>query len=246
MSDIIISGITIRRDEHGRYCLNDLHRASGGASRDQPGKFFETQQTQALVAELESEAAITGIPVIQSKQGLGTFVAKELVYAYAMWISAAFHLKVIRAYDTMVTAKPVPAELTRMELLQIAIAAEQEKIELSEQKAKVEAELAIAAPKADALDLIAADDKSLTVTQAAKVLGIKRGALTDWLSSNGWVYRQNGSWVAYTQHIQNGRLLYKEARYTDENTGQECHRPYCHITQKGLTVIAQRLIGDAA
>ena len=94
-------------------------------------------------------------------------------------------------------------------------------------------------PKAQALDLIAADDKALTVTQAAKVLGIKREALTNWLHANGWMYRQNGSWVAYQQHIQNGRLQFKEARYTDANTGQECMRPYCHILPKGLAILAK-------
>jgi phage antirepressor YoqD-like protein len=79
------------------------------------------------------------------------------------------------------------------------------------------------------------------MTQAAKVLSIKRETLTQWLHANGWVYRQNDSWVAYDAQIRTGRLVYKEAKYTDHNTGQEVHKPYCHITPKGLAKLAELL-----
>jgi len=127
------------------------------------------------------------------------------------------------------------------EALRLAAEAIEERDRLAlENRAKSEA-LAVAQPKALALDRISAGDKSLTITQAAKVLGVRRDTLTNWLAENGWVYRQNGSWVAYQRHIQSGRLMYKEARYTDEEIGQEVLRPYCHISPKGLTILAQEL-----
>ena len=117
--------------------------------------------------------------------------------------------------------------------------------DMAEQKAKAEAALAIAAPKAAALDLITAGEESMTLTQAAKKLGIKRARLIEYMHAQGWIYRQNSSWVPYQQHIQNGRLVYKEARYTDENTGLECRSPYCHILPKGLTKLAEHFTATA-
>jgi hypothetical protein len=103
---LTISDISIRQDEEGRYCLNDLHRASGEEQRHRPKYWLENQQVIDLIGFIRSEASIGGIPPILAKQGLGTFVCRELVYAYAMWISPAFHLKVIRAYDALLTQPP--------------------------------------------------------------------------------------------------------------------------------------------
>jgi len=108
----------------------------------------------------------------------------------------------------------------------------------AERAGKAEAALTLAAPKAAALDLLSASTGSVTFTQAAKLLSVKQADMTSWMNSNGWVYRQNGSWVAYKQHIENGRLEYKEANYTDQKTGMAARRPYCHITPKGLTKLA--------
>ncbi|ERY32467.1 TPA: KilA-N domain-containing protein [Pseudomonas aeruginosa] len=97
---LTVCGVAIKQDAEGRYCLNDFHRAAGGEHRHLPNYFFETQQTRDLVDALET----TGNPVIKrpGRYG-GTFVVKELVYAYAMWISPKFHLEVIRSYDRLAT-----------------------------------------------------------------------------------------------------------------------------------------------
>lgn len=101
---ISIAGTAIRQDVHGRFCLNDLHRAAGGEPKHRPSRWLENQQTKELVSEIE----ITGIPAIETVQKKGTFSCRELVYCYAMWISPVFHLKVIRAYDSLVTGHPEP------------------------------------------------------------------------------------------------------------------------------------------
>jgi hypothetical protein len=104
--NIAILGTDIRKDADGRYCLNDLHRASGGNNAHRPSLWVENKQTKELIAEILK----AGIPALSSIKGgrhNGTYVCKELVYAYAMWVSPRFHLTVIRAFDAMVTNKPV-------------------------------------------------------------------------------------------------------------------------------------------
>lgn len=106
---LTIGEFSIRQDEDGRYCLNDLHKASGYDKKHQPAYFIRNQQTKDLIDEIVNSANLQSlesnqIEPVKKMEGVkgGTYVVKELVYSYAMWISAKFHLTVIRAYDAMV------------------------------------------------------------------------------------------------------------------------------------------------
>ena len=105
---ITIANTLIAVDKEGRFCLNDLHKAAGAESRHQPAFFFRRPEIQELEAELNSAPTQSLSTITTQGRNGGTFVCKELVYAYAMWISPKFHLEVIRTFDAVATGQ-VPA-----------------------------------------------------------------------------------------------------------------------------------------
>ncbi|GBR01971.1 phage-related DNA binding protein [Asaia lannensis NBRC 102526] len=108
-TSLTIISTAIRQDAEGRYCLNDCHKASGGEKSKQPANFMRLDTTKALITEISHSSDLRTGPVDTVNGGTspGTYVAKELVYAYAMWISPSFNLTVIRAFDAMVQGKAV-------------------------------------------------------------------------------------------------------------------------------------------
>lgn len=101
-----IQNIVIREVEGGLYNLNDLHRASGGAKKHKPNHFMSSPQTIELANEISKVPASRPFRKVMGRTG-GTYVCKELVYAYAMWVSPEFHLHVIRNFDAVVSKNPV-------------------------------------------------------------------------------------------------------------------------------------------
>lgn len=100
---LVIGDFSIRQDEEGRYSLADLHKASGNLAKHKPSNFLRVEQTQELINEIEQFSDMrSAVKVINGGNNRGTYAVKEMVYSYAMWISAKFHLMVIRAYDAMV------------------------------------------------------------------------------------------------------------------------------------------------
>jgi hypothetical protein len=223
-NQLTIANTAIRQDAEGRYCLNDLHKAAGGIPKHRPGEWLKTAQVQELVAEIES-ANIVAVYKVMGRNG-GTFVVKELVYAYAMWISPAFHLKVIRAYDELQTQgvafseqtveKVATGEMSEDELVMKAMTIMQTKVERL---------------KAERDGLVKTVGKfDHTINRVVRMLdGVNTNRTKADLCDQGYLYRRFGHYRVYSKY----RHLFVEK--FDDATG----RGNIYCTPEGKALLAR-------
>ena len=86
---LTIANTDIQQDKQGRFSLNDLHRAAGAELRHAPALW--ERQAGELIGELQKDTDSYVLTKARGRNG-GTFVCKELVYAYAMWILSLIHI----------------------------------------------------------------------------------------------------------------------------------------------------------
>jgi len=107
---LTINNIEITTDEQGRYSLNDLHAASGGENKTKPSLFYRSDSFEKVVEVLKAQnSAFEPITKKRGRYNGGTWVCKELVYKYAMWVSAEFEVKVIQTFDDLANSR-IPTE----------------------------------------------------------------------------------------------------------------------------------------
>lgn len=97
-----------------------------------------------------------------------------------------------------------------------------------------------------ALDRIAGSDGMLSVTAAAKVLGMRPKDLFQWMASNGWAYKRPGAsaWIGYASKCNPGYLWHNTTTIYRPD-GTEKTTAQLMVTPKGLTVLA-KLINPTA
>lgn len=101
MDSLVLNGTEIRVDEHGRYCLTDLWKAGGSVPKDKPSQFTKQDSCKNLVNYLnERNRSFKSLLTTRGKYTGGTWALKHVVYAYAMWISPKFQVKVIDVFDS--------------------------------------------------------------------------------------------------------------------------------------------------
>lgn len=112
--------------------------------------------------------------------------------------------------------------------------------DLADQKSRAEAALAIAAPKAEALDrLETGSDGSFCLTDAAKALQVPPRKFVAKLQQMGWIYRRpmGSGWLAYQDRITMGVMEHKVTS-GDKSDGTEWTSTQVRVTAKGMARLA--------
>lgn len=235
----VIAGVEITTDEEGRFNLNALHKASGLGANKAPAQWLRTQTAKSLLAELEKETVQICIVSDEGRNG-GTFAHELLAIEYAGWISPSFRLKVNQTFIDFRTGKlaPVERELSRMDILQLAIEAEHERMRLESanqkltlEKQGLENQVFEDAPKVEFHDKVVAAPGAMSVAQAAKILGTGRTRLFQFLRQIAWVTRYN---EPYQEKIESGYLDVKLGSWAHPDHGVQ-QSVTTLITGKGLT-----------
>lgn len=138
-------------------------------------------------------------------------------------------------------APAAPVELSRMEILTMALESEHRAVAAEGQVAELE-------PRAGAWDALASAKGDYSVGDAAKMLaraGIPTGPtrLFGQLATLKWTFRGgDGVWRAYADRVADGCLAEKPSSHYHPKTGEQVvDPPQIRVTIKGLERLRQRL-----
>ena len=129
-------------------------------------------------------------------------VGKRDSYIVMAQLSPEFTARLVDRWQELEAKQSTPVELSRMDILTLAIESERGRLAAVEQ-------LAIAAPKVAFVDSYVDSTGLKGFREAAKLLKANEGRLREFLTDKKVMYRLGTDWMAYQQHIDAGRFSVK-------------------------------------
>ncbi len=145
-------------------------------------------------------------------------------------IVVEFKKRLVKSFYELVQAKP-QTELSRIEILQMALESEQQKLQLQQECKVLELQLEADSPKVAFHDQVAVSPDAISVAEAAKLIGTGQNRLYSFLRLNGWINRKN---QPYQHKIEQGLLDVKLRRFEHPEQGLK-EGVTTLVTGKGLT-----------
>ncbi len=240
----IIAGVLITTDEHGRYNLNAIHKASHLGEHKRPSKWLATNAAKELITEFETQSPNTGlaqnsINTVKGGIAAGTFAHELLAISYAGWISPTFQLQVNQAFlDSKQTKNPAlpnfsdPAEAAR------AWASQYEKTKEANKKL-VQADHEIQRLQGVCHTIAAQFQQGMTPVNFCKQLnGVNVRQVQTFLSQKGMLFKDNLGWRVAS--------YYRDSWFTERlyNQDPQTQRVKIYLTKKGATNLYKLYLKD--
>lgn len=152
-------------------------------------------------------------------------LSKDETMCLVAGYSTELRFRIVKRWRELEEAQK-PVELSRLEILQMALESERARIE-------VEARLAIAAPKAEFVDRYVDATGTYGFRQVAKMLSVKENWFSEFLIEKAIMYRLSGRLTAHSGHIDAGRFVPRAGVAKNDHAYTECR-----FTAKGVEWVA--------
>lgn len=107
---------------------------------------------------------------------------------------------------------------------------------------QLEAKVKEDAPKVDYYDQLQDAPGEITFTRFAKLIGIQRKRLIDWLRANRYIYGVSNT--PYQNRIEQGLLVLRNPEGKTHSDGTPVFAPHAHVTPKGAGTIYRHLLDE--
>lgn len=174
-----------------------------------PSKWLELPTTETFLNELEAVRKSDRLNLINSVNGVGTWMHEDVALEFARWLNPRFAIwcndkikELLKTGHTQFNnSDEDQAILQAMNILQNRVVMQTEQLKLQ-------------APKVHYVDEVLQSANTYTTTQIAKELGLGAPTLNRMLQDNYIQYKQSNTWLLYAKYQSKGYTKTKTTVFT--------------------------------
>lgn len=212
-----------------------------GARHDNVKRTIETLVDRAVIVRPQTEDeqfadAMGRTRTTQVYQFTGEQGKRDSIVVVAQ-LSPEFTARLVDRWQELEAqqSQRTPRELSRMDILQLAMQSEEERLRLERENQALEHRIEVEAPRVALAKQVEISQDSISVAQAAKILGTGQRRLFAFLRQISWISRRN---EPYQAKIETGYLDVKLGSFQHPDHGLK-QSVTTMVTGKGLAKLQQ-------